>query len=116
MAIGNPHHLSPIYADVPTMKMPYTRIRSHHVGLEGTPTPQLGYRFLGSYTKHWGTYDDPLPHPQSQLSLMAEISYTPTRWTGWEFTGAIALDRSPLIGNNAGTLLTLRKQGFIKNK
>jgi hypothetical protein len=47
---------------------------------------------------------------------MVEASYTPTRWTGWEFTGTIALDRSPLIGNNAGTLLTLRKQGFIKNK
>lgn len=116
MSLCNPHHLSPVYADVPTMNMPYTRIRSHHIGFEGTPTPQIGYRFMGSYTKHWGTYDDPLPHPQSQLSLMAEISYTPTRWTGWEFTGAIALDRSPLIGNNAGTLLTLRKQGFIKNK
>ena len=116
MSLCNPHHLSPVYADVPTMNMPYTRIRSHHIGFEGTPTPQIGYRFMGSYTKHWGTYDDPLPHPQSQLSLMGEISYTPTRWTGWEFTGAIALDRSPLIGNNAGTLLTLRKQGFIKNK
>ena len=116
MALCNPHHLSPIYADVPTMNMPYTRISSHHIGFEGTPTPQIGYRFMGSYTTHWGTYDDPLPHPQSQLSLMAEVSYAPTQWQGWQFTGAIALDRSPLIGNNAGTLLTLRKQGFIKNK
>ena len=116
MALCNPHHLSPVYADIPTMNMPYTRIRSHHIGFEGTPTSQIGYRFMGSYTKHWGTYDDPLPHPQSQLSLMAEVSYTPVRWTGWQFTGAVALDRSPLIGNNAGTLLTLRKQGFIKNK
>ena len=116
MALCNPHHLSPVYADTPTMNMPYTRIRSHHIGFEGNPIPQLSYRFMGSCTMHWGTYDDPLPHPQGQLSLMAEVSYTPTRWTGWELTGAVALDRSPLIGNNAGTLLTLRKQGFIKNK
>ena len=116
MAICNPHHLSPIYVEPATLKMPYTRIRSHHMGLEGSPTPQLGYRFMGSWTKHWGTYDDPLPEPQTQLSLMAELSYTPSRWEGWQFTGAFALDRSQLIGNNTGAMLTIRKQRFIKEK
>ena len=114
MAICNPHHLSPTYVEPSTLKMPYTRIRSHHIGIEGSPNPQLGYRFMGSWTKHWGSYDDPLPEPQTQLSLMTELSYTPPQWSGWQFTGAFAIDRSQLIGNNIGTMFTIRKQGLIK--
>ena len=116
MAICNPHHLSPLYAETATMNMPYTRIRSHHMGIEGSPTPQLGYRVMSSYTKHWGSYDDPLPEPKAQLSLMAELTYIPLQWQGWQLTGAFALDHSQLIGNNTGAMLTLRKQGFIKEK
>lgn len=116
MAICNPHHLSPLYSETATMNMPYTRICSHHIGCEGSPTPQLGYRFMGSWSKHWGSYDDPLPEPQTQLSLMTELSYIPSRWTGWQFTGAFAIDRSQLIGNNLGAMLTIRKQGLIKEK
>ena len=116
MAICNPHHLSPIYVEPATLKMPYTRIRSHHVGLEGAPTAEVGYRFIGSWTKHWGSYDDPLPEPQGQLSLMAEISYAPSQHKGWQFMGTLALDRSQLIGNNTGAMLTIRKQGFVKEK
>ena len=116
MAICNPHHLSPIYAETATMNMPYTRICSHHIGIEGTPSQQLGYRLMGSWTKHWGSYDDPLPAPQQQLSLMAELTYIPKQWKGWQFTGAFAVDRSILIANNTGAMLTIRKKGFIKEK
>lgn len=116
MAVCNPHHLSPVYVEPATLKMPYTRIRSHHIGFEGFPTAQLGYRFIGSWSRHWGSYDDPLPEPQNQLSLMAELNYIPQQWSGWQFTGAFALDRSQLIGNNTGVMLTIRKQGFIKDK
>ncbi len=114
MAVCNPHHLSPVYSDIPTQNMLYTRIRSHHIGFNGSPTKQLGYRFLGSWTKHWGSWDDPLPTPLTQLSLMSELSYTPSQWKGWQFTGTLALDRSQLIGNNIGLMFNIRKQGFIK--
>ena len=113
MAVCNPHHLSPLYAERPTQRMSHTRLRSHHIGLGGSPTPQTDYRLLCSWTRHWGTYDDPLPEPQTQFSLMAELSYAPTTWSGWQLTGAIALDRSPLIGNNTGAMLTLRHQGHL---
>lgn len=116
MAICNPHHLSPIYVEPASMSMPYNRIRSHHVGMEGTPCTQLGYRILASWTKHWGSWDDPLPTPLTQLSLMAELNYTPTSWQGWQFTGTFALDRSQLIGNNAGLMFTIRKQGLFKEQ
>lgn len=114
MSVCNPHHLSPVYSDIPTQNMLYTRIRSHHIGFNGSPTEQLGYRFLGSWTTHWGSWDDPLPAPLTQLSLMGELSYSPSQWEGWQFTGTFALDRSQLIGNNIGFMLTLRKQGFFK--
>jgi len=76
----------------------------------------LGYRILASWTKHWGSWDDPLPTPLTQLSLMAELNYTPTSWQGWQFTGTFALDRSQLIGNNAGLMFTIRKQGLFKEQ
>lgn len=116
MTLGNPYHLSPIYVEPATLKMPYTRLRSHHIGIEGSPTEQLSYRLMGAWTKHWGTHNDPLPHPQGVLNLMASLTYTPTQWKGWLFIGAFALDRSQLIGNNTGGMLTIRKQGFIKER
>jgi hypothetical protein len=45
---------------------------------------------------------------------MGELNYSPSQWEGWQFSGTFALDRSQLIGNNIGMMLTLRKQGFIK--
>lgn len=115
MAICNPHTLSPLYNEVANLTMPNQRIRSHHLGFDGTPTNKLNYRLMGSWTKHWGSLEDPLPDPLSQLSLMAEFTYNHPKWKGWHITGAIALDHSKLIGNNFGGLLTIRRIGRIKD-
>lgn len=116
MAVCNPHTLSPMYNEPNSLKMPYQRLRSHHIGFDGAPTEQFDYRIMGSWTKHWGSYDDPLPEPLTQLSIMAELTYTPTKWQGWQFIGAFALDRSNIIGNNTGGMLTIRKQGMLKQR
>ena len=116
MAMCNPHILSPLYNDNPNMTMPYSRIRSHHIGFDGTPCPYLDYRVMTSWTKHWGSYEDPLPNPLAQLSIMGEVTFAPQKWNGWKFTGAIAYDHSKLIGNNIGGMLTVCKSGWLSNK
>ena len=116
MAICNPHILSPLYNSEPNMTMPYSRILSHHLGFNGTPCEQLNYRVMLSWSKHWGSYEDPLPEPLTQLNTMAEIIYTPKKLHGWKFTGAIAYDHSRLIGNNFGGMLTICKEGWLSKK
>lgn len=115
MSICNPQTLSPLYNDIAGLTMPNQRLRSHHLGFDGQPTNELHYRFMGSWSKHWGSLEDPLPTPLTQLSLMTELTYSPSQWNGWHFTGALALDRSQLIGNNFGGMITIRKIGKIKN-
>ena len=115
MAISNPHTLSPLYNDITSLTMPNQRLRSHHIGFDGQPISALHYRFMGSWSKHWGSLEDPLPTPLIQLSIMGELTYSPLKWRGWQFTGALALDRSQLIGNNFGGIITIRKMGRIKD-
>ena len=98
------------------MTMPYSRIRSHHLGFNGMPCKQLEYRVMTSWTRHWGSYEDPLPEPLSQLSTMAEVDYTPNRLNGWKFTASLAYDHSRLIGNNFGGMLTICKEGWLSKK
>lgn len=116
MAMCNPHTLSPLYNKESNMTMPYSRIQSHHIGFDGTPCETIHYRVMGSWTRHWGSYEDPLPDPLSQLSIMGEITFTPQKWKGWKFTGAVAYDHSRLIGNNFGATLTVCKSGWLSNK
>lgn len=116
MSICNPHFLSPLYNKVPNMSMPYSRIRSHHIGFNGTPGKQIGYRVMASWTKHWGSYEDPLPTSLTQLSTMGEVCYTPIKLNGWKFTAAIAYDHSRLIGNNFGGMLSICKEGWLSKE
>lgn len=115
MAICNPHILSPVYNTNHNLTMPNQRVRSHHIGFDGTPSDATHYRMMLSWSKHWGSVIDPLPDPMTQLSVMGEIDYLPHSWKGWQLTGAIAYDRSKLIGNNFGGMLTIRRTGWIKS-
>lgn len=115
MSMCNPHFLSPLYNKEANMTMPYSRIRSHHIGFNGTPSTQLEYRVMASWTKHWGSYEDPLPTPLTQLSTMAEIVYRPDRLQGWKFMGALAYDHSRLIGNNFGAMFSVCKTGWLSS-
>ena len=116
MSMCNPHFLSPLYNKQPNMTMPYSRIRSHHLGFNGMPCKQLEYRVMASWTRHWGSYEDPLPEPLTQLSTMAEVDYTPNRLNGWKFTASLAYDHSRLIGNNFGGMLCFCKTGWLSGR
>lgn len=95
------------------MAMPNNRLRSYHIGIEGAPYAEWQYRALFSHTRHWGSITDPLHHPMTATCMMIENTYTPQRLQGWQVTTALALDRSELIGNNFGGMVTIRKYGIL---
>ena len=68
---------------------------------------------MGSYTRHWGSFVDPLVNIEGVSTAMLEVAYKPARIQGWQFIGAIASDYSNLIGNNVGGMLSIRKTGFL---
>ena len=113
MSVCNPHLLSPQYNENGSMSMPYTRIRSFHVGAEGQPYEEWSYRIMGSYTRHWGSFVDPLVNIEGVSTAMLEVAYKPARIQGWQFIGAIASDYSNLIGTNVGGMISIRKTGFL---
>ena len=93
--------------------MRYTRLRSFHLGVEGSPFRDWAYRIMGSYTRHWGTYSSPLVNPEGVAFTMLELTHIPNKLQGWQFTGTLAVDRGNLIGNNVGGMLTIKKTGLL---
>ena len=114
MAVCNPCFLSPNYNESGSLFMRFTRLRSYHIGAEGSPYGGWAYRVMGSYTRHWGAYSSPLPNPADVISTMLEVTHTSERFRGWQFTGVVAIDHSDLIGNNVGGMVTIKKSGFLK--
>lgn len=115
MAVCNPHFLSPSYNDNGSLSMPYTRIRSYHIGAEGKPYEEWKYRIMGSYTRHWGSFKDLLVNPEGVASIMLEIVHSSSILKGWQFKGAVAVDYGNLVGNSLGGMITINKKGlFVK--
>jgi hypothetical protein len=113
MAVCNPLFLSPNYNENGSLSMPNTRIRSFLFGLEGKSDEEWGYRFIGSYSRHWGSYVEPLADIENVSSAMLEVSYNPLNLRGYQFLGSIAADYSNLIGNNWGVMITIIKSGVL---
>lgn len=113
MAVCNPHLLSPIYNENGSLSMPNTRIRSCHIGVTGEPYQGWIYRIMSSYTCCWGSFFDLLPNPEKTYSGMLEVNYIPEKLKGWRFIASVAIDRSNLVGNNFGGIITIRKTGLL---
>lgn len=111
--IGNPMVLSPIYNNG-TFLLKSSRIVGHHLGLEGHPTDGLGYRVLASYQRSWGTYKNPLPEIADSFNFLAEATWRPKRFKGWEGKFAFAFDAGSLIHPSFGLQLSIAKTGLIK--
>ena len=116
--IGNPLFTSPLYNPDRTLRFLNNRFTAHHFGLSGTPVPALHYRVLLSFSRNLGIYDRPFEDVFHNASFLTEVSFRPNkigRWDsrGWSLSGAFALDRGRLMGDNTGFQLTLRKQGSL---
>lgn len=110
--IGNPMILSPIYNDGNLM-LRTNRVMGHHLGFEGQPLSQLGYRVLLSYSQNWGTYDIPLPEVEENFNMLVELNWRPPKLKGWEGKLSIGVDAGDLIGNSIGAQIGISKSGKI---
>lgn len=111
--MGNPLLPGPIYNKDGAITFKSNRVRSHHLGFEGTPSPEWNYRVLISFARHWGTYETPLDKQRKQFSSLYEITYLPAWANGWSATLGMGLDRGNYLGNSTGGILTIRKTGRI---
>ena len=125
VAIGNPLLVSPVYnpgdGTVPDANIEgnltflSNRVRAFHLGLDGSVSPNVDYRILTTFTRHWGTYYRPLDKLEDITSLMLECSYRPGHSNNWKISlsGAMDVDGGNLLGNNKGLMLTISKKGKV---
>ena len=113
-AIGNPLYPSPLYARNGSLTFTGNRFKAHHFGIQGQPTPAVGYRLLYSHERNLGTWAAPFDCARKTDSFLAEVRLTPERigrmdCKGWQLGMAFAPDRGSLVGDNTGFQITLSK-------
>ena len=111
--IGNPLYRAPLY-DGHALKTTNNRFTAWHIGLAGNPTPSLSYRFLATWQKGWGTYDNPFTFMQRNFSMLAETECNLNSIVkGISVRGAFALDRGSILGDNTGAQLSIIWNGIL---
>ena len=118
-AMGNPLYISPLYNHNNSLHFTSNIFKANHIGLSGTPTPWLAYRFLYTHIRSLGTMDKPFNEGYITNSVMAEVAFAPSHirkvnTKGWTAKVAFGLDRGELIGNNTGFQFTISKTGLLK--
>lgn len=113
MGMGNPLLPGPLYNKNKSLSYRSNRMKSHHIGINGNPTKEIDYRILLSYSRHWGTYKQPLDEIEKQFSSLYEVTYSPRKLHGWSISAALGVDHGSYLGNNTGGMLTIKKQGII---
>lgn len=108
--------LSPIYNTNGKIEFRNNRIRAHHIGLNGEPTPEIGYRILYSHEKSWGTYDIPRTDPAKGDFLLLEATYRPHQVEGLSIGAAYGQNFGKLLGKSGGAMLTVSYTGWIGRK
>ena len=84
------------------------RVLAHHIGLEGFIAAEITYRGLFTYSRNYGTFNEPFDEPLDQLSGMLELT-RPLPWYGLDASITIAADKGRMYGNNYGVMLNLSK-------
>lgn len=114
-AVGNPLLTSPIYNRDGRTGFRNSRIKDWHIGMDGEISGSLSYRMLLTFMQGWGTPYAPFLEKKSGSSFLLDITYSPRRLKGWEFTGTGAFDAGNTFGSHtAGISIGIRKTGVIK--
>ena len=113
MGMGSPLLPGPVYNKDGSMSFRSNRMKGQHIGLQGTPIPGLDWRLLASFTRHWGTYSRPFDSVKHQFYGMAEVKYTPKRFSKLTFKAALGVDNGDYIGNSVGGTVGIQLR--IKN-
>ncbi|MBO5548275.1 MAG: hypothetical protein J5954_01415 [Prevotella sp.] len=112
--MGNPLYRSPLYNEDGTIRVLNNRFVAWHVGLAGNPLDRLHYRFLATWQRGWGTYDNLFRDPETSVSIMGEACYQFPK--GWQLKGAMGFDSGKIYGKNFGCQLTIAKTGLLNKK
>ena len=73
----------------------------------------MDYRVLMSYTRSWGTYDNPTPDILHNFNALLEVTYRPHRLKGWAARLGLAADGGRLLGKSFGAMFTISKSGWL---
>lgn len=113
MGIGNPLVFSPLYNRNGTLVFRGNRFKAHNVGVNGAfaKDGQFKYRLMYTYSENWGTYFNPFQEKKYTTSLLADIVFTPG--SDWAFSLSLAYDKSNLIGENWGAMLSIARLGLF---
>lgn len=117
--IGTPFITSPVFfSDSVSFSQDYlinTRVRAHHLGVEGFITERLKYRSLLTYSKNYGTHSYPFyedKSPINQFSFLLEFIH-PVNLFDMDMGVTLAGDIGEMYGDNYGMFITLRRSGII---
>ena len=95
----------------PLLSPTNSRVWAYHAGIKGD-IYGFKYRALCTYARNYGTYK--APKESQNTALLLEVKkIVPQAW-GLEFGLSIAGDFGTQHGNNFGAMLTISKQGIIK--
>ncbi len=115
MGMGNPLVVSPLYNRNGNLEFRGNRIISHNIGVNGYIGYKIpiAYRLQYTYSENWGSYYHPFDNKRYTTSLLAEFIYAPKK-KSWIASCSFAHDKSNLIGNNTGVMLTFSHIFSIK--
>ena len=91
-------------------------MKANHIGVCGSIGTDWDYSVKGSWTRNWGTYDNPTNDVLHQVYLMGGVSYMPAWAKGWKASVEAGVDIGKYPGNAAGVMITLKKEGVIWKK
>lgn len=114
MSMGSPLMLSPYYNLDGYPAYLHTRTRGVHAGVKGCLGSKVDYRVKFSWQQAWGSGRLPRANALYNTSWMAEGSYDASSLVkGLRITGAIAMDRGALRGNNFGAMISFTYSGIL---
>lgn len=80
------------------------RVVAHHLGLMGRLSDVQDYKLMVTYSRNYGTYQNPIEPRLDGYSFLASTSYQPERWENLSFNASLAADFGELHGQNLGVM------------
>jgi hypothetical protein len=112
--IGNPLATSPEYNSDRGIGFENNRLKSYHVGANGSIPPEVSYRALFTQMYGWGTMDRPFLKRKSNFSTLIELMYEPQDLRRWSAGFQMAFDKGDLYGDNLGFSIKIAKKGIFQ--
>ena len=112
--IGTPFLSSPVYNSNGAEYIINNRVQVHHIGMEGDV---FGYRYklMASFSKNYGSYNDPYPAMIQNTSMMLEVNKQFPALSNVMIGCSVGGDFGKLYGNSVGCLFLIRKTGNLFN-